>query len=397
MTQSQWNLPTNVTPIATIEATVQEFLNVLQMTRCTKFNRWQSNTTAIAWRWADTINTLRDSIDSVQLEIVVGKMQKMNIDFIDTNLRIVILDPYTILLKSILSSPLLPVCNNRVAILKTCYQESVKRIGQDKSKEIFRKIFSDGTNLLFNPEKITLQSSVLNSNLSRNCDYNHISGALSDDIHLATQLITSLCRHRKISDDYLIPTIIIDKLRSVVNDDSKSLRLLCIGITLPPITLYCASSNTFEANLTPISPFPSGTSSPAQIIDSTPTIEMYDQMNNNEQLWQIIVDNSKKDISRFLCFDSNFTIFQQLLTQNNVFTKSCVISLITAVNAKLFEFQNELKVGEDPFLQLYGRSIEVLLYIEAVERGSSEYENLQDLLESIKTSIKNVCRKRKIV
>jgi hypothetical protein len=76
----------------------------------------------------------RDSIDSVQLEIVVGKMEKINIDFIDTNPRNVIVDPYMTLLKAILSSPLLPLCNNRVLILQSCYRESTKRIGQDRSQ-----------------------------------------------------------------------------------------------------------------------------------------------------------------------------------------------------------------------------------------------------------------------
>jgi hypothetical protein len=76
----------------------------------------------------------RDSIDSVQLEIVVGKMEKINIDFIDTNPRNVIIDPYLTLLKAILSSPLLPLCNNRVLILQSCYRESTKRIGQDRSQ-----------------------------------------------------------------------------------------------------------------------------------------------------------------------------------------------------------------------------------------------------------------------
>jgi hypothetical protein len=76
----------------------------------------------------------RDSIDSVQLEIVVDKMEKINVDFTDSNQRNVILDPYITLLKAILSSPLLPLCDNCVSILQTCYQESIKRIGRGKSQ-----------------------------------------------------------------------------------------------------------------------------------------------------------------------------------------------------------------------------------------------------------------------
>jgi hypothetical protein len=59
MTQSQWNLPTNVIPIATIEATLKGFLDVLHMTRTSKFTLWHSSTTEKSWRWGDSIVKLR--------------------------------------------------------------------------------------------------------------------------------------------------------------------------------------------------------------------------------------------------------------------------------------------------------------------------------------------------
>jgi hypothetical protein len=103
---------------------------------------------------------------------------------------------------------------------------------------MFRQIFSD------------VQLSINSNSNSNNADSSDVS---NDDIYLSTQFITSLCRHRDINDNKLISSAIIDKLKSVIENDSASLRLLCIGINLPPITLYCTAGSTFEANSTYVS------------------------------------------------------------------------------------------------------------------------------------------------
>jgi hypothetical protein len=55
----EWNPPTDVIPMTTIEATVKGFLGVLKMTRCpSKFALWRSSTTETAWRWGDSIINL---------------------------------------------------------------------------------------------------------------------------------------------------------------------------------------------------------------------------------------------------------------------------------------------------------------------------------------------------
>lgn len=103
---------------------------------------------------------------------------------------------------------------------------------------MFRQIFSD--------VQLSLNSD-LNSNNTNS------SGVTNDDIYLSTQLITSLCRHRDINNNNFIPSTIIDKLKTFIENDSASLRLLCIGINLPPIALYCTAGSTFEASGTFVS------------------------------------------------------------------------------------------------------------------------------------------------
>jgi hypothetical protein len=51
----------------------------------------------------------------------------------------------------------------------------------------------------------------------------------------------------------------------------------------------------------------------------TPTLEMFSEMNHNEQLWQIIAENLEKDVDRFLCLDKDL-----LRNIKNVMNNRCM-------------------------------------------------------------------------
>jgi hypothetical protein len=51
----------------------------------------------------------------------------------------------------------------------------------------------------------------------------------------------------------------------------------------------------------------------------TPTLEMFSEMNRNEQLWQIIAENLEKDVDRFLCLDKDL-----LRNIKNVMNNRCM-------------------------------------------------------------------------
>jgi hypothetical protein len=81
-------------------------------------------------------------------------------------------------------------------------------------QEMFRQIFSD--------VHVQINNNSMNDDTSS-------SGTSNDDIYLSTQLISSLCKQRDTNNYNLIPSTIIDKLSSVIENDSETLRLLCIG------------------------------------------------------------------------------------------------------------------------------------------------------------------------
>jgi hypothetical protein len=75
---------------------------------------------------------------------------------------------------------------------------------------------------IFSDVHVQINSNSMNDNIDS-------SGPSNDDIYLSTQLISSLSQHEDINNNNLIPSTIIDKLSSVVENDSETLRLLCIG------------------------------------------------------------------------------------------------------------------------------------------------------------------------
>lgn len=51
----------------------------------------------------------------------------------------------------------------------------------------------------------------------------------------------------------------------------------------------------------------------------TAALEMFSEMNHNEQLWQIIAENLEKDVESFLCLDKGL-----LRNIKNVMNNRCV-------------------------------------------------------------------------
>lgn len=370
---SQWNLPVTLIPMAVIESNLTGFLDVIKMTRCPqKFIRWQSKVVEKSFRWADSIHKLRQSIDSVQIDQAVSRVQSISVAFIDVKPINAVLFPYKTLLSAILSSPLLPLCHDRASMLQTCYEESSKRIGMDLTRKIFEEV-SNATlcyRKLFDDMSLQHLSSRSHQDFSQD---DHFSSLPLDDVLLACQLIEVCCKCKKKSEDGLISQSVIKKMETTIKTDSTILRLLCIGVTLNPCTLYCASSPSFGITTSFVSS--SSTSFPSCLpFPSVPQIQIYPHLNEklehfiernlqndiitlvdfskmieNEQLWTVIINHIQIDCNLFLQFDENFLIFQLLLERNQAFGQKIVDQLKISIFddlEKIFNGPNDKNEGD---------------------------------------------------
>ena len=349
---SLWNIPISLIPIATIESNLAGFLDVIKMTRCPqKFIRWQSKVVERSFRWADTIEKMRTSIDSVQIDLAVSHMQSISVAFVDEKPINALLFPCMTLLSAILSSPLLPLCRERSSMLQTCYREGVKRIGREMTRKIFEEVSAVGFRERKLFDEITLQ--LLSSSSHDDCSQDDCTVLLPyEDVLLATQLMEACCREKKKNVDGLISQTIIKKMESSMKSDAIILRHLCIGVTLTPCTMYCASLPppclsqpcTSSVSSSSSSSSPSFTFSPEilrypdnskNIQNDYITLEDFSTIIECDQLWKIIINSVQNDIELFLHFDNEHSIFQLLIEKNLKFGEVFVQRLIVLISSVL--------------------------------------------------------------
>ena len=343
---STWTLPTKVISTATIDATVTSFTDIIEMTRCSaKFVRWQPKTVLKAFKWVDTIQSLITSIDARQLEVAMTKVRRTNVIFVDLHPKNVLLQPCHVLIKAILSSPLLPLIDQRASILRCTYREAILRLGE----EVTQKIFRDVADVCMNDKNIgdsaNLKAGVININECTTSNYEALYELPCDDVILASQLMLVCHGQMKHSKDSLIPTETIAMIKKAAHSDNTSLKMLCIGLSCSPCALYCACISPSNPNddliptENPASVMPTQTNLPHADVHIDPSIDDFYDMTRNVQLWEIIIDVATKDISRFLNFDENFNTFQLLLREPS-FVAVAVPSIISLISDKIARFED---------------------------------------------------------
>ena len=348
---SNWTLPTKVIPTATIDATVSSFIDIIEMTRCSaKFVRWQPKTVLKAFKWVDTMQSLGASIDARQLEVAMTKVRRTNVIFVDLHPQNVLLHPCLVLIKAVLSSPLLPVIDERVAILRCTYREAILRLGE----EVTQKIFRDVTDACMNDKNSGDQANSIiggvNVDDSVTSNYEALYELPCDDVILASQLVLACYGQIMQSKDSLIPTKTIAIIKNAVHGDNNSLKMLCIGLSSSSSALYCACAPLSLSNSS--SDFiptynPANTTTPISTNESqtkmrvSPSMDDFYNMTKNQQLWDIIAEEAAIDISRFLSFDENFNTFQ-LLLREPAFTAIAIPSILSLLTDEVAGFDDSV-------------------------------------------------------
>ena len=354
---SNWELPARVIPIATIEATFTGFFDILKMTRCpNKFIRWQPKIVEKSFKWADAVEKLQSSIDPVQLQLAVSKLKVIAVSFIDEKPIDAVLFPYTALIRAILTSPLFSMCSERGNILIACVRESSARLGSAAAKKIFVEMDFKKTS----SDHVFTQILSLDKRKRTYGEFDkHDQPLPTDDLLLAAQMIEACCQCKETvdkSENKFLPLSLINSIAATVRTDSRVLRLLCIGLSLSPCTLFCAcvprnnrNPNTFTPNLSTSNSHNDSTSTeysdmeinqPANVDIS---VDDFNDMMKSDQLWRIIIDQMKANILPFLKFDNNFTIFQNLREKNSEFAMASVDALITATTTFLKDTESQLR------------------------------------------------------
>jgi hypothetical protein len=358
---SNWTLPSKLIPTATIDATVTSFIDVIEMTRCSaKFVRWQQKTVSKAFKWVDTIKSLIASIDAIQLEVAMTKVRRTNVIFVDLNPKDVLLHPCRVLIKAILSSPLLPSLEQRALILRCTYREAVLRLGEEVTQKIFRDVTDVCMTEKASGDSANLKIGGVNVNENVTSDYQALYELPCDDVILASQLMVACCGKIKQSEDSLIPAETIAMIKKAAHNHSISLKMLCIGLSCSPCSLYCACAPPSNPNDDLIPPHTASvirtpTNKPRTDMLINPSIDDFYNMTKNHQLWEIITDEAVRDISRFLDFDENFNTFQ-LLLREAAFVAVAVPSITSLLSDKVagFEAAGYIDVaGEEGFLSFY--------------------------------------------
>lgn len=359
---STWALPSKVIPTATIDATVTSFIDVIEMTRCSaKFVRWQQKTVLKAFKWVDTIKSLIASIDAIQLEVATTKVRRTNVIFVDLNPKDVLLHPCRVLIKAILSSPLLPLLEQRALILRCTYREAVLRLGEEVTQEIFLDVTDVCMNDKASGDSANLKIGGVNVDENVTSGYQAFYELLCDDVILASQLMVACYEKIKQSEDSLIPAETIEMIKKAAHSGIISLKMLCVGLSCSPCALYCACVPPLSPNddliptSNPASVLSTPTKEPLTDMQIDPSIDDFYNMTKNRQLWDIVTDEAAIDISRFLDFDENFNTFQ-LLLREAAFVAVAVPSIISLLIEKVdgLEDTEDFDVsGEKEFPSLF--------------------------------------------
>lgn len=344
---STWALPTKVIPTATIDATVSSFIDIIEMTRCSaKFARWQQKTVLKAFKWVDTMQSLVASIDARQLEVATTKVRRTNVIFVDLHPQNVLLHPCLVLIKAVLSSPLLPLIDERVSILRCTYREAVFRLGEEGTQKIFRDVTDACMNDKNSCDLANSKIQGVNVDGSLSSNYEALYELPCDDVILASQLMLACYGQIKQSEDSLIPTETIAMMKNAAHSDNNSLKMLCIGLSSSSSALYCACAplSNSSSDLIPTSN-PANTTTPISTnksqtkIKFSPSIDDFYNLTRNQQLWDIITEEAAIDISRFLSLDENFNTFQ-LLLREPTFTAIAIPSILSLLTDKVAGFHD---------------------------------------------------------
>lgn len=289
---------------------LKAYLGILMMTRSTKhFNSFNSATVDKAFKWGDSLSLVTHTADSVQLNLVSRSITAIGIPFIDDMKDKVsmLLNPIDVLIQTILGSPLLSSIKNSDQVIRECLNQSIKRLGKEKTLDIASGTVKDTiinrliivyTNNFISSKKVSYSYSNTDSGSAKNYSNNSITFEL---LHVCYKL-----QKKGGCPDGTIPIASINKIREKATKDIVTLHILCRALVLDSFALaicITTNGNSILKNEIDVS-YP-----PLSLLE---LVDRYLIIASSSQLWDIVRENIIDDIGRVLVIDDDCHILYKM-------------------------------------------------------------------------------------
>ena len=315
MSFSDWKINSNRVTTEEIKTALSAVCTALVLTRnIDKYDKFNKNTIEKLFAWGDTLANLVSKADKIQLNVVQSSMNTLGINIIDTNPGYLLSNPLEMILKVILSSPFLYTLRNYYEIIDESINNSIKRLGEEKtisiSQEIlkniidFRLLMIKSSHLkqqidLYDDDVLPIKSD--NSNvISKSNDI--VMG--SDEDYLSFELLYSIYYGTVICLDKTV----LDKVKVSAMKDQYTFQLLCNSLVLSPASIIQSLSIKLTNNHTHYDL--SCTKDSGQKLSDENFINIFN-VTNNTDVWTVvsdILDHNFEFITSLSCAESNHGI-----------------------------------------------------------------------------------------
>ena len=257
-----------ITSVSTedVEQHIASLLPILRMTRDTsKFPKWNSATVDKAFKWAKSTAKNIAPADEVQRRTILEKgnvIRDTGIRFLDEEPILLLIDPVFVLVRAIISSPLLTWVENAENLLLCTLAHSKSILGEDATIALTSSVLKG--NLGERIATMRLQRFANNAHSQPQAFSASFSGLPEpglDEVSLAVHLLATMaaCNNNNnnnnknggggdddvisneiASSDININAPYVQKLLALVHEDNQSLRLLCVAATLSSARIACS-------------------------------------------------------------------------------------------------------------------------------------------------------------
>lgn len=315
MSFSDWKINSNRVTTEEIKSALSTVCTALVLTRnIDKYDKFNKNTIEKLFAWGDSLANMVSKADNIQLNVVQSSMNTLGINIIDTNPGYLLSNPIEMILKVILSSPFLCTLKNCYEIIDESLNNSMKRLGEEKtiaiSQEILKNIID--FRLLMNKsshlkEQIDICDDgvlpIKPDNLSVISKADDILMG-SDEDYLSFELLYSIYYGKVICLDRSV----FDKVKVSAMKDQYTFQLLCNSLVLSPASIIQSLSIKLANNQTHYD------SSHMKDSGQNPCDEIFINIFNvtsNTDVWAVVsdvLDHKFEFITSLSCAESDHAI-----------------------------------------------------------------------------------------
>ncbi len=315
MSFSDWKINSNRVTTEEIKTALSALCTALVLTRnIDKYDKFNKNTIEKLFAWGDTLANLVSKADKIQLHVVQSSMNTLGINIIDINPGYLLSNPIEMILKVILSSPFLYTLRNYYEIIDESINNSIKRLGEEKtisiSQEILKNII-DFRLLMIKSSHLKQQIDICDDDLlpikSDNSSVISKSNDIvmgSDEDYLSFELLYSIYYGTVICLDKTV----LDKVKVSAMKDQYTFQLLCNSLVLSPASIIQSLSIKLTNNHTHYDLL--CTKDSGQNLSDENFINIFN-VTNNTDVWTVvsdILDHNFEFITSLSCAESNHGI-----------------------------------------------------------------------------------------